>query len=95
MISKCKYLTKEDEKFIEQIACDLDSGNHLLRPRSDEYWDYYYKMVRARTNEKNGHATHKQAEMCEYERQCRDYFYWKKLPIEKKLFVEDEDDNEI
>ena len=84
MISKCKYLTKEDEKFIEQIACDLASGNHLLRPRSDEYWDYYNKMVSARKAETEGTATAKEVEMCEYERQCSDYFYWKKLPTDKK-----------
>lgn len=86
--NKCKFITDEECEMISKIASDIDSGNHLIRPRSKDYWDFFYMMVRARTNEIHGHATHKQAEMCEYERQCSDYSYWKKLPTEKKLFVE-------
>ncbi len=85
---KCKFITEEECRMIEGIACDLASGNHLIRPRDKKYWEFFYMMVRARTNEIHGRATHKQAEMCEYERQCSDYSYWKKLPTEKKLFVE-------
>ena len=52
-------------------------------------------MVEARNAESNGTATYKQKEMCEYERQSSDYFYWRKLPLEQKLFVEIDDDEEI
>lgn len=90
MINKCKFLTELDTSYISQIASDIQSGNHLIRERSEEYWEHFYEMVRARTNEKRGYATHKQAEMCEYERQCSDYFYWKHLPQDKKLFIEED-----
>lgn len=30
-------LTNEERLMISQIAADLESGNHLLRPRSNEY----------------------------------------------------------
>lgn len=86
--NKVKCISQAECRLIEQIACDLDSGNHLLRPRSKEYWDMWNIMVEARDAEKNGVASTKQNEMVEYERQCRDYSYWRKLPNDKKLFVE-------
>lgn len=86
--NKCKYISQTECNLIEQIACDIDSGNHLLRPRSKEYWNMWNIMVEARDAEKKGVADTKQKEMVEYERQCRDYSYWNSLPIEKKLFVE-------
>jgi hypothetical protein len=49
-------------------------------------------MVVARKAEEIGTASEKQKEMCEYERQSRDYFYWKHLPEDKKLFIEEDDD---
>jgi len=92
MISKCQFITSEEEKLIERIACDLQSGNHLLRPRDNKYWDFWNEMVTARNADINGTANEKQKEMCEYERQCSDYFYWKHLPQEKKLFIEEDED---
>lgn len=92
MISKCQFITSEEEKLIERIAGDLQSGNHLLHPRDNKYWDFFYEMTRARTKEAQGHAmTWREQEMCEYERQCSDYFYWKHLPQEKKLFIEEDE----
>ncbi len=91
MISKCKYITEVEERLIEGIACDLQSGNHLLHPRDNKYWDMWNEMVEARKAEENRTANERQKEMCEYERQCSDYFYWKKLPEDKKLFVEEEE----
>ena len=88
MINKCKYIGDTEIRLIEQIACDLETGNHLLRPRTKEYWEYYDKMVEARNAELNTTADDKQKEICEYERQCKDYFYWKHLPNDKKLFIE-------
>lgn len=90
MISKCKFITSDEEKLIERIACDLQTGNHLLRPRDDKYWDFWNEMVVARNAEIGGTATDKQKEMCEFERQSSDYFYWKHLPQDKKLFIEED-----
>lgn len=92
MISKCKHITSEEARLIERIAGDLQSGNHLLRPRDDKYWDFWNEMVTARNADIDGTANEKQKEMCEYERQCSDYFYWKHLPQEKKLFIEEDED---
>ena len=94
MISKCKHITSEEERLIERIACDLQTGNHLLRPRDDKYWEIFYEMVRLRTKEIHGHPmTLREQEMSEYETQCSDYFYWKHLPKDKKLFLEEDGDD--
>jgi hypothetical protein len=92
MISQCKFITSEEERLIERIACDLQSGNHLIRPRDDKYWAFWDEMVAARNAEIGGTATDKQKEMCEFERQSSDYFYWKHLPQDKKLFLEEDED---
>jgi hypothetical protein len=89
MISKCKFITPSEERLIERIASDIESGNHLLRPREDGYWSMWNLMVVARKAEELGTASDKQKEMCEYERQCKDYFYWLHLPEDKKLFIEE------
>jgi hypothetical protein len=90
MISKCKFITPSEERLIERIASDIESGNHLLRPREDDYWSMWNLMVVARKAEELGTASDKQKEMCEYERQCKDYFYWLHLPEDKKLFIEED-----
>ena len=90
MINKCEFLTELDTNYISQIASDIQSGNHLIRKRSKEYWEYWNKMVAARKAVEDGTATSKQAEMVEYEKQSGDYFYWKHLPQDKKLFIEED-----
>jgi hypothetical protein len=94
MISKCQFITSEEEKLIERIASDLQSGNHLIRPRDDKYWAFFDEMVAARNAEINGNATDKQKEMLEYGRQSSDYFYWKHLPQDKRLFLEEDEDGD-
>lgn len=91
MIRKCKYITEEEEILISRIASDFQSGNHLLYHRDEVYWNMWNRMVEARKSEMNNTADEKQKEMCEYERQSSDYFYWKRLPEDKKLFVEEEE----
>lgn len=92
---RCKFLNKQERDLISQIAGDIQSGNHLLRPRGHAYWNFWNIMVEARSAELDGTATDRQKEMCEYERQAGDYYYWRNLPLEQKLFVEIEDDEEI
>ena len=92
---KCKLLSPQECDLISQIAGDIQSGNHLIRPRDEEYWAFWNIMVEARNAEIDGTATEKQREMCEYERQAGDYYYWRNLPLEQKLFVEIDDDEEI
>ena len=82
-------LTKEETELINQATVDNETGNHLLRPRSDEYWamrKVIYEAFKAQN------PTPKQEQILEYMKQCSDYFYWKKLPEEKKLFYETEED---
>jgi hypothetical protein len=48
-------------------------------------------MIVARKAEQLGTADERQKEMCEYERQCSDYSYWKSVDDDDKLFVEEDD----
>jgi hypothetical protein len=76
-------LTEKEKELISQFGCDLQTGNHLLCPRSEEYWSFGKEFVEAREALE---PTEKQKEMLEYYRQCTDYFYWKNLPDEQKMF---------
>ena len=80
---KKTVLTEKEKSLISQIAYDMESGNHLIRPRSDEYWTFsreFYEAANAKV------PTEKQNEMIEYYNQSTDYFYWNNLPDEEKLF---------
>lgn len=76
-------LTREEKELIGQIGCDLESGNHLLRPRSDRYWEFMKEFQEAM---KAKEPTEKQRYIKEYYHQCADYFFWKNLPDEEKMF---------
>ena len=76
-------LTKREKELISQIACDLENGNHLIRPRSEEYWTFSNEFWEA-SNTKE--PTEKQKDIIEYHNQSTDYFYWKNLPDEEKMF---------
>lgn len=41
---KDTLLTKEERLIISTIACDNESGGHLLRERSEEYWQLRKKL---------------------------------------------------
>jgi hypothetical protein len=45
------YLSKKEKEILSQIACDQETGNHLLRPRSEEYKKVYNELARALDNE--------------------------------------------
>ena len=76
-------LTDREKELISQVACDIASGNHLLHPRSEEYWAFGETVTEAINAET---PTEKQVEIKEYYHQCTDYFYWKNLPDEDKMF---------
>lgn len=76
-------LTEREKELISQIACDLESGNHLIRPRSEEYWAFSNEFWEA-SNTKE--PTEKQKQILEYYYQSTDYFYWNNLPDEEKMF---------
>ena len=76
-------LTEEEKTYLSAIACDLETGNHLIHPRSDEYKVHYQAFCDA-VNSKE--PTDKQKEMKEYVKQCSSYCYWSNLPDDEKLF---------
>lgn len=81
-------ISEEEMHLLEKINLDLATGAHLVNPRSDEYWEMLRQVAEA---EDAKEPTERQAQMLEYIKQCSDYFYWEKLPEEKKLFVEVDD----
>ena len=76
-------LTDKEKELISQIACDQESGNWLIRPRTDEYWAFYRDFCDAAYAKE---PTERQTDILEYYRQCSDYYYWKNLPDEEKMF---------
>ena len=76
-------LTKSEKVMLSLIACDNDSGNHLLRERSDEYWQMQKEWAEAAKAES---PTEKQTMILEYVHQCTDYAYYHSLPTEKRMF---------
>lgn len=48
-------LTNEERLMISQIAADLESGNHLLRPRSNEYCKFMREVCAALDAENKTH----------------------------------------
>ena len=77
-------LTEQEKKILSEIACDNETGNHLLgRPRSDEYWQMRDEIVMLH----QGILPNERAmEIDEYLRQTSDYDYCHSLPIEKRMF---------
>lgn len=77
-------LTKEEKEILSMVACDNETGNHLLgRERSKDYWYLRNEWAAASTMTVR---TERQAEICEYVRQCSDYDYYQSLPNEKRMF---------
>lgn len=88
LVDKCKIITDREAELITRIAGDIQSGNHLLNSREDDYWSMWNLMIVARKAVEIGTANDRQKEMVEYEKQCSDYSYWRNLPASKKLFIE-------
>lgn len=77
-------LTDSDKELISQIACDDETGNHLLgRKRQEKYWEMRKEIVEAKSSEA---LTERQTNILEYYKQSSDYDYYQSLPIEKRMF---------
>lgn len=85
-------LTEEECNLIDTINCDNSSGRHLLSERSEEYWNMRVAIEEARLHKNLGQATEKELQMIEYQKQASEYSYWKSLPEEDKLFIEEDDE---
>lgn len=70
-IGKSKLLlTKEEMTLISQIATDLATGNHLLRPRSEKY-KQVFKQFAVIVEKSESERTLKESQMCEYLAACQ------------------------
>lgn len=81
-------LTEQECGLLDSINCDNETGRHLLNERPKEYWDMRVMVEEARLHKNIGTATEKENQMLEYMKQGSDYFYWKNLPDEEKLFYD-------
>lgn len=82
---KKTLLTKEEKIIISTIACDNESGGHLLRERSEEYWKFK-KIFSEIYNKSSIELTDKEKDMLEYYKQCSDYNYYISLSEENRMF---------
>ena len=87
-------LSEEECKLLNLVVNDNATGHHLLCARTDDYWQMRKSLHEAWAAISSGTITPKQLQMIEYCKQCNDYFYWKSLPDDKKLFIEDESNQE-
>ena len=76
-------LTQREKQLICRISSDLQTGNHLLFERGQEYWDFGKEFSEAYAAEV---PTDRQKQIVEYYRQCSDYSYWNSLPDDEKFF---------
>ena len=77
-------LTKQEKELLSQIACDNETGNHLLgRKRPEGYWEMREEWFVAGSVK---HPTKRQQEITEYVRQSTDYEYYQSLPVEQRMF---------
>lgn len=87
-------LTEQEQHLISQIAADSETGNHLLRPRSDEYKALYKKFSEI-VNKKEEERTDKDKQMCEYFAAFKDFDAYQKFIEKYELFVDTSDGKDI
>lgn len=80
-------LTKYEQKLISQIAADSETGNHLLRPRSDEYKAFCKKFDEI-VDKKEEERTDKDNQMCEYYASCKDFNAHEAFNKKYEVFVD-------
>lgn len=73
-------LTDDDMDLISHFACDYQSGNYLIRPRTYEYKQKFSDMMNllSKTNDK---MTDKEKQMVEYFKACNDLSLYKDFCI--------------
>lgn len=93
--NRTDILLSENECCLINLAvCDNATGHHLLCARTNAYWQMRKALNEARVAISSGTATPKQLQMMEYSKQCEDYSYWSDLPDDKKLFIENNPNQE-
>lgn len=65
-------LSEEEMRLLSQIMSDSQTGNHLLRPRSDEYRDMCKRFLEAKTKSDNLRSE-KESQMIEYYKACDNF----------------------
>ena len=69
-------LSKKERKLISQIVTDQQSGNHLLRERTPEYWKMYRRLQMANSKADNI-RTEYECQMLEYADACEDFYKYR------------------
>lgn len=76
-------ITQSDKDLLSQVACDNETGNHLLgRHRPPAYWEIRKEWQDATTATS---PNERQKMILEYVHQYSDYSYYMSLPPEKRL----------
>lgn len=70
-----KHITKSESIEFCGASCDLESGNYLIRKRTQERLNAIQKILEA---ERAENPTDRQKEILEWHKVCSDYFYAKK-----------------
>lgn len=76
-------LSKQEKELIAQYASDMETGNHLLCPRSPEYRFFCTKMHILLNTAEDKLDEHLKL-ILEYYKQCSDYDYYQSS--KNKLF---------
>lgn len=69
-------LSKKERKLISQIVTDQQSGNHLLRKRTPEYWKMYRRLQMA-YSQADDIRTEYECQMVEYADACEDFYKYR------------------
>ena len=70
-----KHITKSESIELCGAFCDLESGNYLIRKRTQERLNTIQEILEA---ERTENPNDKQKEILEWQKVCTDYFYAKK-----------------
>ena len=70
-----KHITKSESIELCGASCDLESGNYLIRKRTQERLNAIHEILEAESAE---NPTDRQQEIMEWQKVCTDYFYAKK-----------------
>lgn len=70
-----KHITKSESIEFCGASCDLESGNYLIRKRTQKRLNAIQKILEA---ERAENPTDRQKEILEWHKVCSDYFYAKK-----------------